>query len=130
MFIGFVYYQRRLIDAQHRRVGALIVGAVTHAGEGHAEAGAPVHTTDRGLEEVALDGATRRCAAPVQVTVIVMHRHLHLHDGARVTRERDVDDSIGHLVGEFVGVPGQHGFGEAHRRTGEYMIAAHGQFSE
>jgi hypothetical protein len=41
---------------------------------------------------------------------VVVHGHLHLHDGAIVLRQRNVDDGVGDLVGQLIGMPRQYRF--------------------
>ena len=58
---------------------------------------------------------------------VVVHGHLHLHDSAIILGQCNVHNSVGDLVGQFVGVTGQNRFGEAQPDRRVVVMIVHGQ---
>ena len=91
----------------------LIVDAITDARERYAEARSLIHAAYGGLHQRAIERNPGCADATVHVTAMIVHCHLDLHDGTIVAVHREIDERIGDLVGQLVGMSGKHRFGEA-----------------
>jgi hypothetical protein len=106
--IGLVELERQdEVDVVAAR--ALMVVAVADVRECDAEAGPLVDGAHGALDVVARQRRASGRAAAVHEAIIVMDGHFDLHDCVRVRAQSDVEDAVGDLVRELVGVTGKHG---------------------